>query len=95
MAVFDYIYGQFIEKPELWEGMNARTTNFSLGLSLLYDSRDFLTNAYKGYYLRIDQRFSPAFLGNKYAFSSTELDTRYYHEVWKGSDFGRTVSTLC
>ena len=30
-------------------------------LSLLYDSRDFLTNAYKGYYLRIDQRFSPAF----------------------------------
>ena len=48
MAVFDYIYGHNIEKPELWEGMNARTTNFSLGLSLLYDSRDFLTNAYKG-----------------------------------------------
>ena len=53
--------------------MSARTTNTSLGLSLLYDSRDFLTNAYQGYYLRIDQRFSPAFLGNKYAFSSTEL----------------------
>lgn len=61
MAVFDYIYGHDFEKPELWEGMSARTTNLSLGLSLLYDSRDFLTNAYKGYYLRIDQRFSPAF----------------------------------
>lgn len=41
--------------------MKARSTNVSLGFSLLYDSRDFLTNAYKGYYLRIDQRFSPAF----------------------------------
>ena len=94
MAVFDYIYGHNIEKPELWEGMNARTTNFSLGLSLLYDSRDFLTNAYKGYYLRIDQRFSPAFLGNKYAFSSTELDTRYYHEVWKGGVLAGQFHTL-
>ena len=75
MAIFDYIDGRNFEKPELWEGMAARTTNTSLGLSLLYDSRDFLTNAYHGYYLRIDQRFSPAFLGNKYAFSSTELTT--------------------
>ena len=65
MAVFDYIDGRDLEKPELWEGMAARTTNTSLGLSLLYDSRDFLTNAYRGYYLRIDQRFSPAFFGNK------------------------------
>ena len=62
MAVFrDYIDGRNFEKPELWEGMAARTTNTSLGLSLAYDSRDFLTNAYHGYYLRIDQRFSPAF----------------------------------
>ena len=56
MAVFDYVYGHDFEKPELWEGMKARTTNISLGFSLLYDSRDFLTNAYSGYYLRIDQR---------------------------------------
>lgn len=84
IAVFDYVNGYDFEKPELWEGMKARTANVSLGFSLLYDSRDFLTNAYKGYYLRIDQRFSPDFLGNEYAFSSTELTANYYHSVWKG-----------
>lgn len=84
VAVFDYVNGHDFEKPELWGGMKARTANISLGFSLLYDSRDFLTNAYKGYYLRIDQRFSPSFLGNEYAFSSTELTTNYYHSVWKG-----------
>lgn len=94
MAVFDYIDGRDFEKPELWEGMSARTTNTSLGLSLLYDSRDYLTNAYQGYYLRIDQRFSPAFLGNKYAFSSTELTTSYYHPVWKGGVLAGQFHTL-
>ena len=94
MAVFDYIDGRNFEKPELWEGMAARTTNTSLGLSLLYDSRDFLTNAYHGYYLRIDQRFSPAFLGNKYAFSSTELTTSYYQPVWKGGVLAGQFHTL-
>ena len=94
IAVFDYIDGRDFEKPELWEGMSARTTNTSLGLSLLYDSRDYLTNAYQGYYLRIDQRFSPAFLGNKYAFSSTELTTSYYHPVWKGGVLAGQFHTL-
>ena len=55
---------------------------------------DFLTNAYKGYYLRIDQRFSPAFLGNDYAFSSTELTTSYYRRVWKGGILAGQFHTL-
>ena len=62
MASFDYIDGRNFEKPELWQGMDARTSNVSAGLSLVYDSRDFLTNAYKGYYLRIDQRVSSVLL---------------------------------
>ncbi len=84
IAVFDYIDGRNFENPELWEGMAARTTNMSLGFSLLYDSRDFLTNAYRGYYFRIDQRFTPSFLANKYTFSTTELTTSYYQSVWEG-----------
>ena len=94
MASFDYIDGRNFEKPELWQGMDARTSNVSAGLSLVYDSRDFLTNAYKGYYLRIDQRFSPAFLGNDYAFSSTELTTSYYRRVWKGGILAGQFHTL-
>lgn len=54
-AVFDYIYGHKQEKIELWNGMVQRTSNVSLGFSVLYDSRDFLTNAYKGFYMRLDQ----------------------------------------
>lgn len=82
--IFDHVDGRKFEKVELLEGMDARTTNVSLGFSFLYDSRDFLTNAYKGYYLRVDQRFSPSFLGNRYAFSSTELTANSYCSVWKG-----------
>lgn len=94
MAVFNYLNAKKVEKPELWEGMDYRTTNLGVGFSILYDSRDFLTNAYRGYYLRIDQNFSPAFLGNKYAFSSTELTTSYYHPVWKGGVLAGQFHTL-
>lgn len=84
MVAFDYVNGRDFEKPGLLQGMATRATNLTGGLSMVYDSRDFLTNAYKGYYLRIDQCFSPSFLGNTYAFSSTELTTSYYRTVWKG-----------
>lgn len=84
LVSFDYIHGMDFEKPELLGDMALTTTNLSAGFSLIYDSRDFLTNAYRGYYLKLEQRFSPAFLGNKYAFSTTDLRTSYYHPVWKG-----------
>ena len=43
-----------------------------------------LTNPHKGYYLNITQCFRPKFLGNDYAFSTTDLRTSYYHPVWEG-----------
>lgn len=46
--------------------------------------RDVLTNPHKGYYLNISQCFRPKFMGNDYAFSTTDLRTSYYHPVWKG-----------
>jgi hypothetical protein len=91
---FDYIRGSRMDKPELWEGQDVATTNTTLGVSLVYDSRDFITNAYRGYYLRVDQLFSPAFLGNHYAFSSTELTTSYYHRVWTGGVLAAQAHTL-
>lgn len=81
---FDYIRGYDFEKPELLNGMDQKTIGITPGFSIVYDSRDFLTNAYKGVYVRLDQRFSPSFLGNDYAFSSTELTANYYRPVWKG-----------
>lgn len=94
MVVFDYVYGRHFEKPELWKGEDARTTNFSVGFSLLYDSRDFLTNAYRGGYVRLDQRVAPSFLGNKYTFGTTELTANNYHQVWQGGVLATQFHTL-
>lgn len=84
LVSFDYIHGMDFQKPELLDGMDKTTLNISAGIALIYDSRDFLTNAHRGYYLKIEQRFSPAFIGNDYAFSATDFRTSYYHPVWKG-----------
>ena len=34
--------------------------------------------------MNITQCFRPKFLGNDYAFSTTDLRTSYYHPVWEG-----------
>lgn len=83
MVAFDYINGRRFEKPWLWEGEADRTFNLGVGFTIQYDTRDFLTNAFKGIYLRVDQRFNPRFLLNKYAFSLTELDFSVYQGLWR------------
>lgn len=84
MATYDYVHGKNLERPELLEGMDLNTANYGVGFSLVYDSRDVLTNPHRGYYLNVSQCFRPRFLGNDYAFSTTDLRTSYYHSVWKG-----------
>ena len=83
MLTVDYINARDEAKPELWEGQSDRTFNFGVGFTLQYDNRDFLTNAFRGVYLRLDQRFNPRGIGNKYAFSLTELRLAHYRPVWK------------
>lgn len=84
-ATFDYINGRHFDKPWLWEGEDARTFNVGVGLTLQYDNRDFLTNASRGVFARLDQRFNPRFLCNRYAFSLTELTFAFYHKVWRSA----------
>lgn len=85
MATVDYINARDMAKLELWEGERDKTFNIGVGLTMQYDNRDFLTNASRGMYARLDQRFNPRFLANKYAFSLTELYLAYYHPVWKSA----------
>lgn len=94
VARFDYVKANDTEIPELWSGQSMQTTNFGLGFSFLYDTRDHLTNAYKGMYVKLDQRFNPRFLGNKYAFSTTEFTINYYHEAWKDAVIACQFHTL-
>ncbi|MDE6276567.1 MAG: BamA/TamA family outer membrane protein [Muribaculaceae bacterium] len=84
-ATFDYINGRQFEKPWLWEGQSDRTFNVGIGFTAQFDTRDNLTAPTEGINLRLDQRFNPRFLANKYAFSLSELTFSTYRGLWKGS----------
>lgn len=84
-ASFDFVRGYDFDRPELIEGMDQKTLNFGLGLSLVYDSRDVTTNPHRGFYVNLSQCFRPRFLGNDYAFSTTEMIADAYTTAWKGA----------
>lgn len=83
---FKYIQARDI-KPEgihLWAGENQTVHSQTVGLSFTYDSRDFMLNAYWGWFVQLDQTFTPRFLGNDYCFSTTGLTASTYRPIWKG-----------
>lgn len=84
MLTFDFIEGKEIKNPELLEGMDRITRNTGVGLTFVYDSRDVTTNPKRGFYVNLSQCFRPKFMGNDYAFSTTDLRFNTYRRVWKG-----------
>lgn len=84
MLTFDFIEGKDIKNPELLEGMDRITRNTGVGLTFVYDSRDVTTNPKRGFYVNLSQCFRPKFMGNDYAFSTTDLRFNAYRRVWKG-----------
>ncbi len=84
MATFDYVNGRDFHKDWLWEDQDDRTFNMGVGFTLQYDTRDFLSNAFRGFYIRLDQIFHPRGIGNHYAFTLTEFTMSSYHRIWNG-----------
>ena len=84
MLTFDFIEGKDIKNPELLEGMDRITRNTGVGLTFVYDSRDVTTTPKRGFYVNLSQCFRPKFMGNDYAFSTTDLRFNAYRRVWKG-----------
>ena len=70
-VAFNYVNGHDFRKPWLLEGENRRTFNLGVGFTAEYDTRDCLTAATRGWYIRLDQRFNPRLLFNKYSLSLT------------------------
>ena len=93
-VAFDYIHGSQIERPELLNGQRATTYNIGAGFTLLYDTRDNLTAPKRGVYLSLQQLFRPRFMCNKYAFSTTNLQTSGYIPLWKGATLAADFRTL-
>lgn len=95
-ASFDYVLAKEVERPELLHGMDRHTTNIGVGLTMVYDSRDVMTNPHRGFYASLSQHFRPAFLGNDYAFSTTDWRFNTYNKVWNGgliaTDFRGTLN---
>lgn len=81
---FDYIRGRDLQNEWLWENQSSTITSLGIGVTIQYDSRDFLSNAFSGIYIRLDQRFMPHFLGNKRGYSLTEFYMSGYTPLWKG-----------
>ena len=83
LADFNYGKATKMERPDLWRGEDARMFNYGCGIVFAIDSRDFPTNASRGVLLSVKQKFFPRFIGNNYAFSSTELTFALYKQWWK------------
>lgn len=83
--LIDFLDGKNITRPQLWLGQDKRTFTDALGFAVVYDTRDNVFNAYRGIYARLDQTFAPKFLGNRYAFSATELTFSFYTPLWKSA----------
>ena len=94
MLTFDFIEGKDIKNPELLEGMDRITRNTGVGLTFVYDSRDVTTNPKRGFYVNLSQCFRPKFMGNDYAFSTTDLRFNAYRRVWKGGIIATDLRSL-
>lgn len=82
-AIFNYGKATKIERPELWGNERHDMLNYGLGLIFSLDTRDYPNNASRGVQLSIRQNFFPRFIGNKNAFSETELTFNIYKQWWK------------
>lgn len=94
LAQFNYVIGRHADNPALWMGQRMHTFNIGPGFKVQYDTRDHLTNAYSGIFLELGQRFFARFMGNDYAFSSTELSANSYHSVWRGGVIATQIHAL-
>lgn len=94
MVSYDYVIGKNVERPELLNGMDRHTWNLGAGFSAVHDSRDVLTYPHQGLYINLTQCFRPRFMGNDYAFSTTELQVDAYQKVWKGAILAEDFRTM-
>lgn len=88
---YDYIIGKDMERPELLAGMDRHTDNYGVGFTFMLDNRDNLTFPHRGYFVNLTQMVRPRFLGNNYAFSTTELQMNAYQQPWRGAVLAEDV----
>lgn len=83
---YQFVQARDIESSglPLFAGQDLTLHAQTAGLSFTYDTRDFMLNARRGWFVQLDQTFTPRFLGNDYCFSTTDLTVCTYRQVWRG-----------
>lgn len=85
MVKYEYADAKSMERPELLGGAATAAGNFGLGVVLVYDSRDVITNPRKGLYVNVGQSYSPSFMGSGQAFATTDVRFDAYLSAWRGA----------
>lgn len=82
---FQYVKANSIapEGLHLFQEQDLNIRTLTAGFSFTYDTRDFILNAKRGWFIQLDQTFTPRFLGNDYCFSTTDLTISSYRKVWR------------
>ncbi len=89
---FDRIEARKVENPALWMGQKLSTTTVGAGIELQFDTRDSRTEPHSGWFVSLEQKFCPSWLGNTYGFSFTSVRASHYRQVWKGGVLAGLVS---
>ncbi len=86
-AEFNYTRGKDIgHLSYIPAGQHTEYASTGLGFFFQHDSRDVITNPYRGWYLKLDQIFYPRWLGNRDGFfTSTEVTADFYTRLWKSA----------
>ncbi|WP_297830237.1 BamA/TamA family outer membrane protein [uncultured Rikenella sp.] len=84
-ASINHVDGLRLEQPRLLAGQSPYVTSIGVGFVLNYDTRDVMTNAYKGWYIGLEQYANPKWLGNSGTYGRTDLIVDYYQRLWKGA----------
>ncbi|MDD3107689.1 MAG: hypothetical protein PHV49_00560 [Alistipes sp.] len=66
-------------------GENPNALNTGIGLFFQYDTRDVLTNPYKGILAKLEAKAYPKWLGNsRHSFGKIQAQFDIYQKIWKG-----------
>ena len=83
---WEYNKGDSIDIPELLNGQSLHQHNYGVGITVDFDTRDFITGPTKGIYFHVNQVFFPRFLWNgNYGFTRTDFCFSIYQKAWRGA----------
>lgn len=77
--------GKYFDDISFLNGEKRKITAMGLGLNLVYDSRDVITDPYKGMYINLENIYYPNYIGNTPSINNLNFIFRYYKEVREGT----------